>query len=1347
MQSQSISVNDSTYSANNLVDFLVSNNCITTSNYSLSSNKSVAYFNNNNSNFPIKEGVIIRNGIAKNSEGKFLDNKLSSQINSNTDEDLNEISNNSDQNAKLSDVAFLSFDFISQSSEFDFNFVFASNEYGEWQCGASDIFGIILTDLSTGEKKNIAVLPNSNDIISVKSIRNSKYNTSCNSVNSRLFSTFNTLSNNATSSINMRGYTKVLNASSKIETNKKYNLKLVIGDFGDSNFDSAVLIAPGNFNKSFNIGEDFMMCENEPFTLNTNINRDANFTFKWYKGNKIIENENQSTYTGNKLGTYKVVATNANGCEISDEINISQIKFNKKPEDLYECDNGFATPFNIGQYNMGYFNLDDEKYELAYFNSIENMNLNNPILTSELNNYLSAGNETIHIKLKSKTLNLLCEDLVVNFTLNTVKFKTKTPKDIKVCKSDLEKINIPELVNSEILENLNASIYNISFYSSFNDAQNQTSPINNSSSYPINKTGIYKIYARTESIYNNNCSDIVTFNLNVFELPKIDTLKDVIKCEQYILPEITNGRYFSASNGMGTEYFAGKVLNNTQKIYIYNENENGCSIETSFKVRILDNFKLKDSYCERFTVFTPPNGHFYTAPGGPNGNGNYLKPGTKLTKSQTIYYYAKADNREVCKDRSFNVVVIPRPIVDTLQDIATCTFFTLPQLSNGKYYTNSNGNGKEIPTGTKISKNQTIYIYNENQNCGNETSFKVFKINTNDFKDRKVCGSYKLPKLNTGSYYTEPNGKGKKINEETVLTTSQRIYYFAETFENNNCTTDLSFQVDVFPIPKVDTLQNVVRCINEPYTLPQLTNGQYFTKPKGKGEILNAGDVITDSKKIYIYNKNENCDTETSFTVEIRFLPKADVFTDVFACKPFVLPKLKHGKYFTKPDGQGEQLKAGDIIKENKTIYIYSVDEKLEGCTNENIFTISYLGVEVDVVENVKACDSYILPVLNVGEYYTEANGKGSKMYPGDLITKDIDLYIYAENGKRFFCSDEHFFTIRISTTPTLIQNFPNIESCSFYTLKAINTNSKNKFEFYRKPNKVGLIKPEDYTITQVGTQTIYAVKSATSNENCYTEKQFQLTINPLLNLTIEDFVICKDFDTNEPIEPVEIKSGLDPNKFSANWFFNDKLVGTGVNYIAKEIGTYKIEPQRIVPETGSDCNYNTTEVNVIASSPKAKITYVSDAFTDETTVRVDFLNYGLGEYIYKIDDGEFQSSNEFTVPETGIYIITIRDTKGYCSDFTLKFTALSYPKFFSPNGDGRNDFWNIEDLKDNPNAIITVYNRYGTIITAFKANEQGWDGFQNGKLSPENSYWFKVNFIFKDQPAEFASYFSLKRN
>jgi hypothetical protein len=169
--SQSITVDD-TRNSNDLVSLLVGNSCAAISNIQVSSNKSVAYFNQNGSTFPIFEGILIRSGIASHTQGSYTGTNLDSQINTNSDADLLQINNNSGQTSQITDVAFLEFDFVPPSTNFNFNFLFSSNEYGEWQCGFSDVFAFILTDLVTGEKINLAVVPSSGNPISVKEIIN-----------------------------------------------------------------------------------------------------------------------------------------------------------------------------------------------------------------------------------------------------------------------------------------------------------------------------------------------------------------------------------------------------------------------------------------------------------------------------------------------------------------------------------------------------------------------------------------------------------------------------------------------------------------------------------------------------------------------------------------------------------------------------------------------------------------------------------------------------------------------------------------------------------------------------------------------------------------------------------------------------------------------------------------------------------------------------------------------------------------------------------------------------------------------------------------------------------------------
>ena len=106
LKAQTITVDDALRSPEELVDVLIGNSCISKSNFNISSNKSVAYFNNNAGKFPITEGVIIRNGIAEYTSGTYTNQNVSSKISDNGDVDLQAISDLSGQEATITDAAF-----------------------------------------------------------------------------------------------------------------------------------------------------------------------------------------------------------------------------------------------------------------------------------------------------------------------------------------------------------------------------------------------------------------------------------------------------------------------------------------------------------------------------------------------------------------------------------------------------------------------------------------------------------------------------------------------------------------------------------------------------------------------------------------------------------------------------------------------------------------------------------------------------------------------------------------------------------------------------------------------------------------------------------------------------------------------------------------------------------------------------------------------------------------------------------------------------------------------------------------------------------------------------------------
>lgn len=153
----------------------------------------------------------------------------------------------------------------------------------------------------------------------------------------------------------------------------------------------------------------------------------------------------------------------------------------------------------------------------------------------------------------------------------------------------------------------------------------------------------------------------------------------------------------------------------------------------------------------------------------------------------------------------------------------------------------------------------------------------------------------------------------------------------------------------------------------------------------------------------------------------------------------------------------------------------------------------------------------------------------------------------------------------------------------------------------------------------------------------------------------------------------------------------------------------------------------------------------VSEAFTENQRITITALNEG--DYWYQLNDGALQESNVFENVTSGIHTITVYDQNG-CSLPIKKSDILiiDYPKFFTPNDDGYNDFWNIAPLGTQTNASISIFDRYGKLISKINPKGNGWDGRFNGDLMQANDYWFVVEYSENNIKKIFRSHFALKR-
>jgi gliding motility-associated-like protein len=758
----------------------------------------------------------------------------------------------------------------------------------------------------------------------------------------------------------------------------------------------------------------------------------------------------------------------------------------------------------------------------------------------------------------------------------------------------------------------------------------------------------------------------------------------------------------------------------------------------------MDEYEISLEHCGQFIVPKPKAGAFYSDIGGPNGNGVLVPEGAVITTNQTIYYYV-AFNGVFCKEQAFPLIIHPLPPVTSLNGVTTCGSYTLPVITNGNYFTGTNGSGTPLFAGNNITATATIHIFANDGTCTNETTFFVAILNQPTPK--VVCGSYTLPALAAGNYFTQIGGQGTIIPAGTVITSSQTIYIFANTTSTPNCTLAFTLPIVIKPKPIVDDLDDVIRCVDNPFILPVLSGGNYYTATNGGGTMLSAGNIISTTQTIYIYDILNGCSRQTLFNVKIVQLPIVENFTDVFVCNPFVLPNLTHGTYYTESEGNGTIIPNGTVINTTQVIYIFNEALDANGCYAETVFDVNILGIEIGTFINISECDSYTLPTLTIGNYFWQTDGIDP--IPASEFTFNTPgtytIFAYVKNGGRIFCSDEATFTITISKTP-ILPSFTNIVKCGTYILPTLDNSSCN-VNYYLGQNGTDIINLTDYTLTTPGTYTIYVYATAFNNLNCNDETSFLLTIYPLLNLVLEDVFMCVNPITKDVIQPAFINTNLNPSLFTVNWYINNTLIHTGPSYNAVQIGTYTIETIKLTPDSGSNCNYATTTVLVLQSSYAVAEAIVSSDFDDSASITVNILN-GYGEYEYQLDNiGSFQSNNVFYNVSSGEHIIYVRDVLGSCNDIFITAFVLKYPKYFTPNGDGYNDTWNIWDLKNRPNAKVSIFDRYGKFIHQFKTSGFGWDGKLNGIDLPSTDYWFVVNYFNQNGEArEFKSHFAMKR-
>ncbi|HDZ07417.1 hypothetical protein LCGC14_0119130 [marine sediment metagenome] len=317
------------------------------------------------------------------------------------------------------------------------------------------------------------------------------------------------------------------------------------------------------------------------------------------------------------------------------------------------------------------------------------------------------------------------------------------------------------------------------------------------------------------------------------------------------------------------------------------------------------------------------------------------------------------------------------------------------------------------------------------------------------------------------------------------------------------------------------------------------------------------------------------------------------------------------------------------------------------------------------------------------------------------------------------------------------------IEGTASFNLTELQLDGIGQYSFYQTEddlvNNIEILLIEEFVNTVPYNQTIYY--SFTNLGGCVSFAEIDLVVNPQLTFDLEKrYTICSEIEG----VVLSIENVIE----LPSWYMikEDEEIFLENAYMLEvtEIGNYRVSIPDVLL---SNIFISSATFNFeVVEAERPIIEEIKITEQNEIIVVVE----NSENYEFAINNSHYQQSNTFSVTEEGVFKISVKELNS-CAvsetevDMSNEFSINDFPNFFTPNGDGINDFWQINNTNKSFNAItsIEIFDRQSKLVASIRPDGNGWDGMINSNPAVATDYWFKANI--KNTKA-ITGHFSLKR-
>ncbi|MFV8337475.1 T9SS type B sorting domain-containing protein [Flavobacterium sp. RSP29] len=312
--------------------------------------------------------------------------------------------------------------------------------------------------------------------------------------------------------------------------------------------------------------------------------------------------------------------------------------------------------------------------------------------------------------------------------------------------------------------------------------------------------------------------------------------------------------------------------------------------------------------------------------------------------------------------------------------------------------------------------------------------------------------------------------------------------------------------------------------------------------------------------------------------------------------------------------------------------------------------------------------------------------------------------------------------TATIHTIPTITGTNSPVSRCGTGTITLEATASTGNINWYSTLTGSSIIGTgTSLTIANVTQNTTYYAEAINNGCSKGNRVSVEVTIyNPPVVMD-QELTLCKS-------STLTLNSQIPKMRY---------LWSTGETTATITVATAGVYTVDVTSPTPENCT-SRKKITVV----EHRIPEIDRIDVNGTTVMI-YLLKSEDYFEYSVDGINYQSSNVFFNVTSGLQNAYTREINS-CGADSETFVILIAPKFFTPNNDSQNDLWEIKGLINYPGAEVTIFDRYGKLITKLNATNQSWDGTFNKNLMPASDYWYVLK-IDSIRPV-IKGHFSLKR-